>query len=211
MPVRCGLYHGLRGLAVLVLFPLLLSAQSEKAQLTGTITDNSGALVPGVEIRVTNVATGEKRTAVSNEAGLWTVPLLEPGKYEIASSRQGFRSVTRTNIELHVNQTMRVDLALEVGALLAGRACPARFPRRRRPASAPWCRAEGFWVDECWPDRFLPTDFWSTGSDSAATNRELTEFNLHYGRTSHLEKAECGGEGECQLQQRGYLADSVRI
>jgi hypothetical protein len=102
---------------LMLVSPLFLSAQSEKARVTGTITDASGAVVPGVEVTVTNVATGEKRTATSNEAGLYTVPLLEPGKYDIATSKQGFRSVTQTGIELHVNQTVRVDVSLEVGAV----------------------------------------------------------------------------------------------
>jgi len=117
MKIRHGSNRALCALLAVLFIPLVLHAQSERAQLTGSISDSSGALVPGVDIKVTNVATGEKRTATSNEAGMWAVPLLEPGNYEVTASKEGFRSVTRTGIELHVNQTMRVDLALEVGAV----------------------------------------------------------------------------------------------
>jgi hypothetical protein len=104
-------------LLALLLLPPLLTAQSQQAQLTGNITDSSGALVPGVQVTVTNIATADIRTTTSDEAGLYTVPLLDPGKYEIKIRKDGFRSVTRSGVELHVNQTARVDIALEVGAV----------------------------------------------------------------------------------------------
>lgn len=109
--------HAQGALLVLLFSPLVLIAQSQKAQLTGNITDSSGALVPGVQVTVTNVATDDKRTTTSDEAGLYTVPLLEPGKYEITVKKEGFHAVTRSGIELHVNQTARVDVVLEVGAV----------------------------------------------------------------------------------------------
>jgi hypothetical protein len=104
-------------LLAFLLLPLLLTAQSQKAEVTGNITDSSGALVPGVQVTVTNVGTDDKRTITSSETGLYTVPLLDPGKYEITARKEGFRTVTRSGIELHVNQTVRVDISLEVGAL----------------------------------------------------------------------------------------------
>jgi len=109
--------RAMRAVFMLVLLPFGLTAQSEKAQLTGNITDSTGALVAGVEITVTHVATGVKRTTMSNEAGSYTVPLLEPGQYTIHASKAGFRPVSRSGIELHVNQTARIDIALEVGPL----------------------------------------------------------------------------------------------
>ena len=95
MDGRLDSFHGRCALLALLLLPLLLTAQSEKAQLTGNITDPSGALVPGVQVTVTNVATDEKRSTTSTETGLYTVPLLEPGKYEITVKKEGFHSLTR--------------------------------------------------------------------------------------------------------------------
>src|SRR5690242_15198820 len=101
----------------LFLLPVLVRAQSQNAELTGSIADHSGGLVPEVQVTVTNVATGERRATVTNEAGLYTVPLLQPGKYEISVRKEGFRSLTRADIELHVNQTVRADFTLEVGTV----------------------------------------------------------------------------------------------
>ncbi len=102
---------------LLLLIPVWLMAQSEKAQLTGVITDSSGAVTPGVRVTVTNTANGEKRSVTADDSGFYTVPLLEPGKYEVSTAMEGFRSVTRSGIELHVNQTLRVDFQIELGSV----------------------------------------------------------------------------------------------
>jgi len=68
-----GHFHRSRALCALpvtLALPLLLIAQSQKAQLTGNITDPSGALVPGVQVTVRNVATDDQRTTTSNENGI---------------------------------------------------------------------------------------------------------------------------------------------
>jgi len=102
---------------LILLFPLLLGstaalARTEHAQLTGLVRDLSGAVVPAAEIRVTNVATGIRRTATSNELGIHTVPLLEPGGYRVNVQRQGFRSIEHTGITLEVNQVAPIDFTL---------------------------------------------------------------------------------------------------
>jgi hypothetical protein len=113
----------LRYYRISILFSLLLTlsvplaAQSEKAQLTGVVNDSTGGVIPGVRLVISNTGTGEKRTVVSDDAGFYTVPLLEPGKYEISAAKEGFRSITRSGIELHVNQTLRVDFRLELGTV----------------------------------------------------------------------------------------------
>src|SRR3954451_15189716 len=65
-----------RMLLTCVLLPVFAIAQSQNAELTGTITDPSGGLVPGAQVTVTNVNTGEKRTTTSNEAGIYTIVVL---------------------------------------------------------------------------------------------------------------------------------------
>src|SRR5215813_1695929 len=77
-----------------------LHAQRTNAQITGIITDATGAIIPNADIVVTNEATGIKRNAASNELGYYTVALLPPGKYKVAVRKDGFRLLTRTGITL---------------------------------------------------------------------------------------------------------------
>ncbi|MBI4910653.1 MAG: carboxypeptidase regulatory-like domain-containing protein [Acidobacteria bacterium] len=94
-----------------------LSAQTRAARLTGIITDSSGAVVIAARIVATNPDTGIKRTAQSNNQGVYVLPLLDPGNYGLLVSKEGFRSVSRTGVALHVNDSVQVDFTLEVGIL----------------------------------------------------------------------------------------------
>ena len=67
-----------------------LHAQRTNAQITGIITDATGAIIPNADIVVTNEATGIKRNAASNELGYYTVALLPPGKYKVAVQERWF-------------------------------------------------------------------------------------------------------------------------
>ncbi len=86
-------------------------------QITGVVTDGSGAVVPGVTVEVTNQATGFTRNAVTELDGVYTIPLLNPGVYEARTSLSGFRTTVRGGIEVAVNGTARVDLKLQIGSL----------------------------------------------------------------------------------------------
>jgi len=83
-------------------------------QIDGAVTDSTGAVVPGAAITVTNTSTNAVRKAVSNEAGIYSVPGLVPGPYSVKVEKVGFRPMART-LELQVQQTARVDFALQVG------------------------------------------------------------------------------------------------
>jgi len=85
------------------------------AQITGTVTDTTGAVIPGVSVTVTNEDTGIKWEATTNEVGNYTIPLLQPGNYRIELHSEGFRPVSRSGIRLEVAQTARLDFKLEVG------------------------------------------------------------------------------------------------
>ncbi len=93
------------------------SAQSELATITGMVTDATGALVSGAAIEVTLEATNASRQVVTNEAGLYFVAGLKPGVYTVAASHPGFKKFVNSGITLQVNQTARLDIRLEVGAL----------------------------------------------------------------------------------------------
>src|SRR5581483_9417607 len=86
------------------------------AQITGTVTDTTGAVMPSVAVNVVNEDTGIKWDAKTNEAGIYTVPLLQPGNYRISAQATGFRGASRSSVKLEVAQTAKIDFTLEVGA-----------------------------------------------------------------------------------------------
>ncbi len=87
------------------------------AQLNGIVTDPSGASIPGARVTVTSLETGSERQATTDQNGTFTVPLLLAGNYRVHVEGDGFRGVTREPVVLEVNQTIRLDFALEVGAV----------------------------------------------------------------------------------------------
>jgi len=107
----------LRGTLACALLQVPIFSQTTNAQLTGIITDQSGAPVPLALVTATNEQTGIRREAQSNESGNYAIPLLPPGAYTIDVHREGFRSITRSAVELQVAQVARVDFGLEVGSV----------------------------------------------------------------------------------------------
>ena len=95
---------------------LALSLEAQNAQLRGLISDPSGSSVPGASLTITNMATGVARSTASNEQGLYTLPTLPPGKYMIAVTREGFKSVQQKNLVLQIGDLITLDIRLEVGA-----------------------------------------------------------------------------------------------
>ncbi len=93
----------------------LLHAQN--AQITGRVTDPSGAVVPAAEVTVTNTATGDKRSATSNSQGYYTVQFLNPGDFQIQVQKAGFKSAVRSGIRLQVEQIARLDFTLDLGSV----------------------------------------------------------------------------------------------
>ena len=93
------------------------AAQETTGTITGTTTDQSGAVLPGVSVTLKNTDTGIVRTVVTNEAGLYTASLLPIGQYEVVFELQGFQSVTLRNVTLHVNDRLQLDGRLAVGAV----------------------------------------------------------------------------------------------
>jgi hypothetical protein len=92
----------------------ILTAQTQ-GQFSGFIKDTSGAVVVGASVTVTNAGTGIARGTTTNEAGIYTVPLLQPGIYNIRVTANGFKTATRTQITLDVAQNATVDFSLDVG------------------------------------------------------------------------------------------------
>lgn len=88
---------------------------AQTAQINGRVIDSSGAVVPAAEITVNNVGTGIKRNFTSNNEGYYAAPLLQPGIYNMAVQKPGFKTIARTGIDLVLDQVARIDFQLEPG------------------------------------------------------------------------------------------------
>ena len=84
-------------------------------EITGTVTDATGAAISGAKIRVINTATATGRDVTTNEAGNYDVPALVPGIYDLKAEYSGFRTSERKGVELQVAQVARLDFAMQVG------------------------------------------------------------------------------------------------
>jgi hypothetical protein len=91
------------------------NAFAQSAQITGRVTDATGAVVSRASITIANIATKLEKTSVTNEVGVYVVPFLTPGTYTMKVSMAGFKSITRTPVQLEVDQVARIDFALEAG------------------------------------------------------------------------------------------------
>jgi len=85
--------------------------------VTGRVTDATSGVIPGVEITVTNTATGAVRSVITNETGMYSVTQLAPGTYNIKAELPGFKPKAANNVALPVGLTITLDLSLEVGAV----------------------------------------------------------------------------------------------
>src|SRR5438874_12370865 len=84
------------------------------AQISGTARDQSGAVLPGVEVTATQTETGIARNTVTNEAGLYVLSNLAIGPYRLEATLPGFRSFVQSGIVLQVNSSAVINLVLEV-------------------------------------------------------------------------------------------------
>src|SRR5690242_6251071 len=100
--------------ALLCAFSATAWAQNT-ANISGTVKDQSGAVLPGVEVTATQTATGISRMAVTNESGSYTLTNLPIGPYKLEASLPGFRAYVQNGIVLQVNDSPVVNATLEVG------------------------------------------------------------------------------------------------
>jgi hypothetical protein len=96
-----------------------LLGQEKFGSLNGTVTDPTGAVLPGVTVSVTNKTTNRSRTVVTNSDGTYTFNNLEPGAYSLKFELSGFSTVNVPDRPLQVGQTIRVDAGMKVGAVVA--------------------------------------------------------------------------------------------
>ena len=102
------------GLLVLALSSGVVWAQAT-AQISGTVRDQSGAVLPGVEITVTQTDMGVTRNTITNETGSYLLPNLALGSFRLEAGLSGFRTYVQTGIVLQVNSSPVINPVLEVG------------------------------------------------------------------------------------------------
>ncbi|HUS06875.1 MAG TPA: carboxypeptidase-like regulatory domain-containing protein, partial [Bryobacteraceae bacterium] len=113
-------------LAILALIVPVASGQT--AQITGMVRDASGTLIPGANVVLRNIATNIDVPTVTNEQGYYTVANLNPGMYDISVQKEGFRTITRTGVQLNVAQVARLDFDLAIGEVRESITVAAEVP-----------------------------------------------------------------------------------
>jgi hypothetical protein len=103
------------GLALSPVVSRGVHAQVLFGSIVGSVTDSSGAAVPGAQIRVTQKETNESREVTTNDAGGYNLSTLPAGTYDIAVSKAGFRTFVAQETRLSLNTVVRVDAVLQVG------------------------------------------------------------------------------------------------
>jgi hypothetical protein len=102
---------------LLVLLPTALHAQTSAGQVTGTVTDTSGAVVPGANVTLTNTGTGIANSTVANDSGNFIFINVQPGSYEVAVQLEGFKPVKTEPFVVQVNQTVTRMIKLDAGSV----------------------------------------------------------------------------------------------
>jgi hypothetical protein len=106
----------LLGMALLVLAPLRLLAQAATGEMSITVSDSTGAAVPGAQVVITGTDTGAVvRTLTTNSAGIAEVPLLQPGRYNTHVTAPGFKAFDRNGVTVDVDSVVSLNLALQLG------------------------------------------------------------------------------------------------
>jgi hypothetical protein len=103
-------------LLALAMAVFVFPSSAQQATIVGTVTDPSGAVVPNVQVTITNTDTGVSHTIPTNEAGQYVAPDLQIGHYNIKAAASGFKVAERKDIVLTVGDRIRVDFAMQMGA-----------------------------------------------------------------------------------------------
>src|SRR5262245_25287624 len=101
---------------LLSLFSAVALSQVSTATLTGIVRDTTGAVIPGVTITVTNTDRNTSLTTITNDVGSYVLPALNVGQYKLTADLPAFKRSVREGLTLQVNQVLRIDVELEVGA-----------------------------------------------------------------------------------------------
>ena len=104
-------------LSLFFLFGAKLFSQTDTGSIAGTVTDPSGAVVPGVKVTIDAVATNQQRILTTDTGGRYSSGPLRPGEYKVEAERAGFKHMVSKSIVLEIQQTAVMDLTMEVGGV----------------------------------------------------------------------------------------------
>src|SRR5690348_12756814 len=93
------------------------SAQVLYGSIVGTLTDQTGAVVPKATVTVTNTATGLSRQATTNTDGYYSIPNLQEGTYDLSITAGGFKTHTQRGVTVPINAATRIDAVIQLGTL----------------------------------------------------------------------------------------------
>ena len=124
------MFRGVMTFLIVLSVASLAAAQGQaiNGTIEGTITDEQGGVLPGVMVTVTNTDTGDTRSVITNDRGVYRAPLLPLGAYRIAAELQGFKKHDQAGISLSAGQVAVVDIKLTVGALTESVSVTAEAP-----------------------------------------------------------------------------------
>ena len=118
MPRKLSLQKSLASLFLLIIslgVSVSASGQSSQGTITGTVTDQAGAVIANATVTALQVETNQKYTVTSSAEGVFAIPLLPIGRYELGVTATGFSNYRQANIVLEVAQRLRLDVVLQVG------------------------------------------------------------------------------------------------
>jgi hypothetical protein len=113
--LRMGLWCAI--FIMFVAHPNSAVGQGEQGTITGTVTDQSGAVVPGAKVTVKEVSTQAESTTVTNARGYYTIPYLAPGTYDVTAQSKGFSTETISGVHLTVDLSTSIDMKLALGSV----------------------------------------------------------------------------------------------
>ena len=103
--------------AMVLVFPIVATSQESRGTVAGTVTDSTGAVLPGVTVSVTNNDTGVTQTVVTDAEGRYQVLYLNPGVYSVIAELSGFKKHVASDTRVGVGDAVRVDVRLEAGGV----------------------------------------------------------------------------------------------
>ncbi|MCP5118792.1 MAG: carboxypeptidase regulatory-like domain-containing protein, partial [bacterium] len=107
----------------------LASAQMDRGSFTGTVTDSSAAVIPGVDVVIESTGTGATYRTQTTATGQYTMPNLPVGTYDLSFESQGFNKLVQRGVELSVSEVRRIDAVMEIGAVTEAIEVTAEVPR----------------------------------------------------------------------------------
>src|SRR5947208_9374804 len=107
----------LRRLALIILTSIPIYSQSYTGSISGRVVDSTGSVMPQVSVVVKETGTNTTTRTVSNDVGDYFVSFLNPGTYSLSFSKAGFKMQVQNGLALQLNQALRVDMTMQVGAV----------------------------------------------------------------------------------------------